>query len=120
MSDRGTTVSRPPRISASARRRWVRKWASQPSLEGSEGSNPFCSTLQSLRVETSGESFEKTRIEAGFWHSGGSREQADLALLVRNFTKLSDDDFRGPHPRSRACARFAVTERRTTAADSLI
>ena len=41
MSDRGTTVSRPPRISASARRRWVRKWASQPSLEGSESSNPL-------------------------------------------------------------------------------
>jgi hypothetical protein len=49
------------------------------------------------RVETSGESFEKPCIEAGFWHSGGSRERADLAVLVRSSTKLSGDDFRGPH-----------------------
>jgi len=51
MSDRGTTVSRPPKISASARRRWVRKLASQPSLEGSESSNPPLSTKHSSKLD---------------------------------------------------------------------
>jgi hypothetical protein len=66
-------------------------------MRGTRGSNPPLSTLQSLGIDTSGESFEKARIVAGFWHSGGPRERADLAVLVRNSRKLSGDDFRGPH-----------------------
>jgi hypothetical protein len=72
---------------------------------GVMGSNPVLSTPQSLRFKTFGESFEKTRIQAGFWGWRGTREQCESAVLVRNSTNLSGDDFRGPHldpPRVRA------------------
>ena len=55
----------------------------------------------------------------GFWGSGGSREQGEFAVFVRNSTNLSGDDFRGPHLDPHVCVRFAITNRRTTAAGAL-
>ena len=65
----------------SSARYWAKVADSFPSTTdpGVAGSNPFCSTLQSLRVETSGESFEKPRIEAGFWHS----DDPENGLILR-------------------------------------
>jgi hypothetical protein len=46
---------------------------------GASGSNPAWTTLQSLRFDTFGESFKKTRIDAGF----EIRVDPENGLIVR-------------------------------------
>jgi hypothetical protein len=46
----------------------------------------------------------------------GRNPYRHLLWLFWFAANLSGDDFRGPHLDSYACARFAITDRRTTAA----